>query len=128
MSMTLTDTATHAHPAQELGLGGECRLVLRGWTGEFLQAREVEPGDYRLWHPDGTYFGRLVTDELHTDEIASGTVYGPTGLYLADALKGRLRVNPRRRQARVGAEGYTEEAYASPGSLPAVDRRWPRRG
>ncbi len=67
-------------------------------------------------------------DELHTDEVASGIVYGPTGLYVAEAIDGRLRVNTLRRRSRMTVEGYAEDAYASPGSLAAVERRWPRRG
>lgn len=81
----------------------------------------------RLWHPDGTYYGRLITDTPHTDELASGTVYGPTGLYLADASRGRLRVDPRRRQARAASAGYSAEDLESPGNLEPTERRWPRR-
>ena len=103
-------------------------FVLRGWTGEFLQAREVEDGDYRLWHPDGSYFGRLVPDADHSADVASGTVFGPTGLYLADAARGRLRIDPARRRVRASADGYDEAAFASPGDLAPVERRWPRRG
>jgi hypothetical protein len=103
-------------------------LVLRGWTGEFFQAREIGPGDLRLWHPDGTYYGRLVTDDAHTDDVASGSVFGPTGLYLADASRGRLRVDSRRRQARATADGYSADELASPGDLEPTERRWPRRG
>jgi hypothetical protein len=103
-------------------------LVLRGWTGEFFQARELAPGDLRLWHPDGTYYGRLITDDAHTNDAASGTVFGPTGLYLADASRGRLRVDPRRRQARAVAACYSPEDLASPGNLEPTERRWPRRG
>jgi hypothetical protein len=103
-------------------------IVLRGWTGEFFQARELAAGDLRLWHPDGTYYGRLITDDVHTDEMGSGTVYGPTGLYLADASRGRLRVDPRRRQARGVSAGYSAEDLESPGNLEATERCWPRRG
>jgi hypothetical protein len=103
-------------------------LVLRGWTGEFLQAHEVGDGDYRLWHPDGSYFGRLIPDAEHSAGVASGTVFGPTGLYLADAVRGRLRIDPSRRRVRGSADGYDETAFASPGDLAPVERRWPRRG
>jgi hypothetical protein len=103
-------------------------LVLRGWTGEFFQARELAPGDLRLWHPDGTYYGRLIPDHAHTDEAASGTVFGPTGLYLSDASRGRLRVDPRRRQARAAAADCGADDLESPGDLEPTDRRWPRRG
>lgn len=105
----------------------EHMLVLRGWTGEFLQVREVEDGDYRLWHPDGSYFGRLIPDARHSADALSGTVFGPTGLYLADAVRGRLRVDPERRRARASA-GVQETAFAPPGDLAPVERRWPRRG
>ncbi|MDX6573753.1 MAG: hypothetical protein QOC86_2909 [Gaiellales bacterium] len=103
-------------------------LVLRGWTGEFFQIRELAQGDLRLWHPDGTYYGRLITDDAHTDEAASGTVYGPSGLYLADASRGRLRVDARRCQARGATAGYSTEDLESPGDLEPTERRWPRRG
>lgn len=103
-------------------------LVLRAWTGEFFQAREVAPDDLRLWHPDGTYFGRLIPDDAHTEEVASGTVFGPSGLYLADASRGRLRVDPRRRQARAISAGYLAGDLESPGDLEPTERRWPRRG
>jgi hypothetical protein len=102
-------------------------LTLRGWTREFLQARRFGDGDYRLWHADGTYFGRLVPDEDHTDEAGSGTVFGPTGLYLADASGGRLHVNPLKRRMLAWSLGLTEEDLESPGTLPPVERRWPRR-
>ena len=102
--------------------------MLRGWTGEFFQARELGPGDLRLWHPDGSYYGRLVADDAHTDEVASGVVYGPTGLYLADAAKGRLRVNSLRREARATTGRLSSLDFTSPGSLEPVERRWPRRG
>jgi hypothetical protein len=114
-------TPTRDEPA------ADCGFVLRGWTGEFLQARELAPGDLRLWHADGTYFGRLIADEAHSDEVASGVVYGPTGLYLADAVRGRLRVNALRRQVRAAAAGFSETDWASPGTLEPVDRHWPRR-
>ena len=77
--------------------GRETAVTLRGWTGEFLQVREIEDGTYGLWHPDGAYFGRLVPDAAPAGGRVSGTVFGPTGLYLADAAGGRLRVDPRRR-------------------------------
>ncbi|MEO9175617.1 MAG: hypothetical protein ABI317_08895 [Gaiellales bacterium] len=102
-------------------------LTLRGWTREFLQARRLGEGDYRLWHPDGTYFGRLVTDDAHTDESASGTVFGPAGAYLADASEGRLRVNPLKRRTTAWGLGLSEQDLESPGALPPVERRWPRR-
>jgi hypothetical protein len=102
--------------------------VVRGWTGEFFQTRELTPGDLRLWQPDGTYYGRLITDHAHTDEAASGTVYGPAGQYLADASRGRLRVDPRKRQARGVAAGYARGGLESPGKLEPTERRWPRRG
>ena len=102
--------------------------MLRGWTGEFFQARELGPGDLRLWHPDGSYYGRLIPDEAHTDEVASGVVYGPTGLYLADAQKGRLRVNALRRQARATSGRFSRLDFTSPGNLEPVERSWPRRG
>ena len=114
-------------PIAEIQTAGS-QLVLRAWTGEFFQTREVAPGDFRLWHPDGDYFGRLIPDAAHTDEVPSGVVYGPTGEYLADAVKGRLRVNPLRRQAGARAAGYAASDWASPGALEPVDRRWPRRG
>lgn len=107
---------------------GGSRLVLRGWTGEFFQIRELDAGDLRLWQPDGTYYGRLITDDDHTDALASGTVFGPTGLYLANAVRGRLRVNPLRRHARSAVEGPAGLDFASPGNLPPVARSWPRRG
>jgi hypothetical protein len=103
-------------------------FVLRGWTGEFFQTRALGEGDLRLWHPDGSYYGRLLPDDDHTDAVASGTVYGPTGLYLADARRGRLRVDPLRRRARAAAHGLGEDEFTAPGNLAAVDRRWPRRG
>jgi hypothetical protein len=102
-------------------------LVLRGWTGEFLQIRQVADGDYRLWHPDGSYFGRLIPDELHRDESISGTVFGPTGIYLADAKDGRLHVDTLRRRARATATVIDPGEFESPGSLKPVERRWPRR-
>jgi hypothetical protein len=106
----------------------DSEFVLRGWTGEFFQAREVAPGDLRLWHPDGSYYGRLIPDDAHSNEIASGIVYAPSGLYLANAVKGRLRVNPLRRQARADGDGLADLDWESPGDLEPVDRRWPRRG
>lgn len=102
-------------------------LVLRGWTGEFLQIRRVADGDYRLWHPDGLYFGRLIPDELHRDESISGTVFGPTGIYLADAKDGRLHVNALRRRARAMETEIDVGEFESPGNLEPVERRWPRR-
>ncbi|HEY1480485.1 MAG TPA: hypothetical protein VGF46_10665 [Gaiellales bacterium] len=102
-------------------------LTLRGWTGEYLQARELEDGDFRLWHPDGSYCGRLVPGGPQEGDTPSGTVYGPTGLYLADAQDGRLHVDLRRRRARATAQGIPANELASPGELPAVERRWPRR-
>jgi hypothetical protein len=106
----------------------DAALVLRGWTGEYLQTREIEPGDVRLWHPDGSYFGRLVLSRRRSDDPTGGTVFGPTGLYLADALHGRLRVDPARRRARAFTDLHEEAAFASPGDLDPVERRWPRRG
>jgi hypothetical protein len=103
-------------------------ITVRGWTGEYLQTRRLADGDYGLWHPDGEYFGRLVPDAEQTCEQVSGTVFGPTGLYLADAAGGRLRVDPRRRRARATAVEQDEDAFASPGNLAPVERRWPRRG
>jgi hypothetical protein len=100
--------------------------VVRGWMGEFLQGRRLEEGDYRLWHSDGAYYGRLTPDELHGDESASGTVFGPTGIYLADATDGRLHVDTRRRRARATAEGFDPGDFESPGSLEPVERRWHR--
>jgi hypothetical protein len=114
--------------APELELDETCAVALRGWTGEFFQTHELEEGDIRLWHPDGSYYGRLIPDAEHTEQLASGTVYGPTGLYLADARRGRLRVDPLRRRARATADGFSKDEFASPGNLAAVVRRWPRRG
>jgi hypothetical protein len=108
--------------------GADSRLVLRGWTGEFFQIRELDAGDLRLWHPDGSYYGRLITDDDHTDAVASGTVFGPSGLYLANAVRGRLRVNPLRRHARSAVAGLDDLDFASPGDLAPVERSWPRRG
>ena len=105
----------------------DATLVLRGWTGEFLQIRRIGEDDYRLWHPDGSYFGRLIPDGLHRDDSISGTVFGPTGIYLADAEDGRLHVDALRRRARATATGIDPVAFASPGSLEPVERRWPRR-
>jgi hypothetical protein len=118
----------HSVAPVEIEVEDGCELVLRGWTGEFFQTRELAEGDLRLWHPDGSYYGRLIPDGSHTDASASGTVYGPAGLYLADAQRGRLRVDPLRRRARAVAEHLGEDEFASPGNLAAVDRRWPRRG
>jgi hypothetical protein len=103
-------------------------LALRGWTGEFLQARTLDENDLRVWHSDGSYLGRLVPDDEHTDEAVSGTVFGPGGEYLADARRGRLRVDPLRRRRNGRADGLTEQELESPGELGAVERRWPRRG
>jgi hypothetical protein len=114
--------------AVEVASEGTCTTAVRGWTGEFFQTREVVAGDYRLWHPDGSYYGRLIPDAAHTQDLASGTVFGPTGLYLADVTRGRLRVEPLRRRARAVAEGYPAEAFDPPGNLGSVERRWPRRG
>jgi hypothetical protein len=118
----------HRPPAFEVEIEDNCAMSVRGWTGEFFQTRELEPGDYRLWHPDGSYFGRLIPDATHAEVLASGTVFGPTGLYLADVRRGRLRVEPLRRRARAVAEGYPAEEFDSPGNLAGVGRRWPRRG
>lgn len=115
----------HAHAAIS---DAPSPLVLRGWTGEFFQACELTPGDLRLWHPDGTYYGRLIPDDAHTAELPSGTVFGPTGMYLADASRGRLRVDPRRRQARAMSAGYGPDELRSPGNVEPTARRWPRRG
>jgi hypothetical protein len=117
-----------AHVPASSSREAEPRLVLRGWTGEFFQIRELDAGDLRLWHPDGSYYGRLITDDAHTDALASGTVFGPTGLYLANAVRGRLRVNPLRRHARSAAEGVAGLDFASPGNLAPIERSWPRRG
>jgi hypothetical protein len=100
--------------------------VVRGWMGEFLQGRRLDEGDYRLWHSDGAYFGRLIPDDLHRDESASGTVFGPTGIYLADAKDGRLHVDAPRRRARATAAGFDPGDFESPGSLAPVERRWHR--
>jgi hypothetical protein len=108
--------------------GADSALVLRGWTGEYLQVREIDEGDVRLWHPDGSYFGRLVPTARRRHDPASGTVFGPSGLYLADAVNGRLRIDPARRRARVSTPELDEAAFASPGDLEPVERRWPRRG
>jgi hypothetical protein len=118
------------HPLgpDEIEIEDTCAVVLRGWTGEFFQTRELDHGDLRLWHPDGSYFGRLIPDAGTTDAVASGTVYGPAGIYLADARRGRLRVDPLRRRARAGADGFSDDEFASPGNLAPIDRRWPRRG
>lgn len=102
-------------------------FVQRGWTGEFFQSRELTEGDLRLWHPDGSYYGRLIPDAQHTETLASGTVYGPGGLYLADTRRGRLHVDPLRLRARA-SHPWSADEFASPGNLAPVDRRWPRRG
>jgi hypothetical protein len=118
----------HRPAPAEVWIEENCTVAVRGWTGEFFQTRELSHGDYRLWHPDGTYYGRLLPDADHADDVASGTVYGPTGLYLADVTRGKLRVDALRRRARAVAVGYAVEEFESPGNLAAVERRWPRRG
>lgn len=118
----------HRPAPVENWIEGNCRVAARGWTGEFFQTRELGYGDYRLWHPDGTYYGRLIPDASQSDDVASGTVYGPTGLYLADVTRGRLRVDALRHRARAVAEGYAPGEFESAGTLTAVERRWPRRG
>ena len=114
--------------AASLEPGTGSPITLRGWTGEFLQTRRLEDGDYGLWHPDGAYFGRLVPDAEQAGDQVSGTVFGPTGAYLADAAGGRLRVDTRRRRARATTVEQDEDAFASPGDLAPIERRWPRRG
>jgi hypothetical protein len=118
----------HRPPPAEVWTEENSTLAVRGWTGEFFQTRELAHGDFRLWHPDGAYFGRLIPDADQVDDVASGTVYGPTGQYLADVTRGRLRVETLRRRAQAVAEGYAAEEFESPGNLAAVERRWPRRG
>jgi hypothetical protein len=125
--MNLPGAAPHEADHQ-VEIGNPCELTLRGWTGEFLQVRELDAGDYRLWHPDGSYCGRFVPDAAFAETTVSGTVDGPTGLYLADVVRGRLRVDAMRRRANAMGDGLPLEELESPGELPSVDRRWPRRG
>jgi hypothetical protein len=109
-------------------IGGAGSFGLRGWTGEYFQARALRPGDYRVWRPDGSYLGRLIPDDTHTLDAASGIVFDPNGHYVADVSGGRVRVDLVRLRARAGSyEGSAGKDLASPGDLPAMPRSWPRR-
>ena len=99
-------------------------LALRGWTGDYLQVRLVGEDDYRVWHADGRYLGRLIPDATAADPL-EGIVFGPDGGYVADARRGKLAIDPRRRRAtRTTGDAA---AFASPGDLEPTERRWPRR-
>jgi hypothetical protein len=108
----------------DTGMIESAELALRGWTGEYLQVRQIATGDCRIWHADGRYLGLLVT--ASTADPLEGVVYGHDGTYLADAAAGRLTVDVARRRA--GRRAPTDpSAYASPGDIDPTERRWPRR-
>ena len=100
-------------------------LALRGWTGEYLQARVLGESDVRLWHADGRYLGALVPRDA-TADLLEGVVYGADGSYLANAARGRLSIDVARRRAARPASGGPV-SFASPGDIEPTERRWPRR-
>jgi hypothetical protein len=98
-------------------------LSLCSWGGAALHVREIASGDIRVWHPDGSYFGRLIPDAAHTIDAPSGAVFGLSGVYLADSVAGRLRVDPHRLKLTPDKARYPLDAFDSPGPLSRLEAK-----